>query len=160
MKYRLESARDSPMSEHSSHFDSVSGTAIHLGWNSRASSSDRGSSGIQVVPMHQPHAKMSSLAREARDCGPGLMKDSTVTRPALHSSAAPASTAREKILPSIKCGLFSSSVIPSFSLYIQPCRRRRRRRRFGDCRDDHHGQRQPATAGHERRRRCPTQDAA
>ena len=92
----LESARDSPMSDHSSHFDSVSGTAIHLGRNSRASSSERGN--IQVVPLHQPVGKMSSLAKDAKECGPGLTKDSTLTRPAVPSSAASSSTARKKCL--------------------------------------------------------------
>ena len=93
-----ESARDSPMSDHSSHFDSVSGTAIHLGRNSRASSAERGGGGghIQVVPLHQPVGKMSSLAKDAKECGPGLTKDSTLTRPAVPSSAASSSTARKK----------------------------------------------------------------
>ena len=92
----LESARDSPMSDHSSHFDSVSGTAIHLGRNSRASSAERGGGHIQVVPLHQPVGKMSSLAKDAKECGPGLTRDSTLTRPAVPSSAASSSTARKK----------------------------------------------------------------
>ena len=91
------------MSDHSSHFDSVSGTAIHLGRNSRATSSERGGGSglggghIQVVPLHQPVGKMSSLAKDATECGPGLTKDSTLTRPAVPSSAASSSTARENI---------------------------------------------------------------
>ena len=93
----IESARDSPMSDHSSHLDSVSGTAIHLGRNSRASSAERGGGGhIQVVSLHQPVGKMSSLAKDAKECGPGLTRDSTLTRPAVPSSAAPSSTARKK----------------------------------------------------------------
>lgn len=75
------------MSDHSSHFDSVSGTAINLGggpgsvgssgggWNN-CGRSDR-SSGTN---------KISSLAKDAKDLGPGLIKDSTMTRPALPSS--------------------------------------------------------------------------
>ena len=86
------------MSDHSSHLDSVSGTAIHLGRNSRASSSERGGGGhIQVVPLHHPVGKMSSLAKDAQECGPGLTRDSTLTRPAVPSSAAASSsTARKK----------------------------------------------------------------
>ena len=73
----------------------MSGTAIHLGLSSRASSSDRGSGGIQIVPLHQPHARMSSLARDAAECGPGLTKDSTLTRPAVPSSTASVSVTRK-----------------------------------------------------------------
>ena len=39
---------------------------------------------------------MSSLAKDAKECGPGLTRDSTLTRPAVPSSAAPSSTARKK----------------------------------------------------------------
>lgn len=56
------------MSDHSSMFDSVSGTCISLGR----------SSGTQ---------KISSLAKEARDLQPGLIKDSTMTRPAVIQSS-------------------------------------------------------------------------
>ena len=65
--YLSESSRNSPqLSDHSSPFDSVSGTAINLGQQQRV---------------------MSGLAKsEARDYGPGLTKDSTVMRPALSAS--------------------------------------------------------------------------
>jgi len=50
-----DSARNSPMSDHSSHFDSVSGTAINLGMHSV---NEKGS-------LHYP--KVSALAREAKE---------------------------------------------------------------------------------------------
>jgi len=50
-----DSARNSPMSDHSSHFDSVSGTAINLGLHSV---NEKGS-------LHYP--KVSALAREAKE---------------------------------------------------------------------------------------------
>ena len=50
-----DSARNSPMSEHSSHFDSVLGTAINLGIHSV---NEKGS-------LHYP--KVSALAREAKE---------------------------------------------------------------------------------------------
>merc|ERR1719266_3226590 len=50
-----ESARNSPMSDHSSHFDSVLGTAINLGIHSV---NEKGS-------LHHP--KVSALAREAKE---------------------------------------------------------------------------------------------
>ena len=50
-----DSARNSPMSDHSSHFDSVSGTAINLGLHSV---NDKG--GLN-------HPKVSALAREAKE---------------------------------------------------------------------------------------------
>ena len=51
----LESARNSPMSDHSSHFDSVLGTAINLGIHSV---NEKGG-------LHYP--KVSALAREAKE---------------------------------------------------------------------------------------------
>lgn len=54
------------MSDHSSHFDSISGTAINLG---STRSSERG---VQ---------KISGLAKEAREFQPGPTKDSTMTKP-------------------------------------------------------------------------------
>eukprot|EP00094_Tigriopus_californicus_P002505 TCALIF_02422-PA protein Name:"Protein of unknown function" AED:0.12 eAED:0.12 QI:0/0.25/0.22/0.44/1/1/9/565/545 len=85
-----ESARHSPLSDHSSHFDSVSGTAINLGSGAGSLSSWSGKneshhSGLHHHRNHQP--KMSSLAKEARDLQPGHTKDSTMTKPALPSSA-------------------------------------------------------------------------
>lgn len=50
-----DSARNSPMSDHSSHFDSVLGTAINLGIHSV---NEKGS-------LHYP--KVSALAREAKE---------------------------------------------------------------------------------------------
>lgn len=70
-----ESSRHSPMSDHSSLFDSVSGTAINLG---------RGA----PVPLHGSHQRISSLARsDVRDLQPGLIKDSTLMRPAVAESS-------------------------------------------------------------------------
>ncbi|TRY70993.1 hypothetical protein TCAL_02422 [Tigriopus californicus] len=85
-----KSARHSPLSDHSSHFDSVSGTAINLGSGAGSLSSWSGKneshhSGLHHHRNHQP--KMSSLAKEARDLQPGHTKDSTMTKPALPSSA-------------------------------------------------------------------------
>ena len=54
-KFYSDSARNSPMSDHSSHFDSVSGTAINLGLHSV---NEKGS-------LHYP--KVSALAREAKE---------------------------------------------------------------------------------------------
>ena len=63
------------MSDHSSLFDSVSGTAINLG---------RGA----PVPLHGSHQRISSLARsDVRDLQPGLIKDSTLMRPAVAESS-------------------------------------------------------------------------
>jgi hypothetical protein len=53
-----DSARNSPMSDHSSHFDSVSGTAINLGVHTM---NEKGS-------LHYP--KVSALAREAKELQP------------------------------------------------------------------------------------------
>lgn len=71
-----ESSRHSPLSDHSSLFDSVSGTAINLG---------RCASG--PVPIHGSHQRISSLARDVRDLQPGLIKDSTMMRPAVSSGS-------------------------------------------------------------------------
>jgi len=61
-----DSARNSPMSDHSSHFDSVSGTAVNLG--GLHSVNEKGS--VQ-------HPKVSALAREAKEMQgiPGSKKD-------------------------------------------------------------------------------------
>ena len=73
-----ESSRHSPMSDHSSLFDSVSGTAINLGRNP----------GVVPVPLHGSHQRISSLARsDVRDLQPGLIKDSTLMRPAVAESS-------------------------------------------------------------------------
>ena len=62
------------MSDHSSSlFDSVSGTAINLGR-------------VVPVPLHGSHQRISSLARDVRDLQPGLIKDSTLMRPAVAES--------------------------------------------------------------------------
>lgn len=61
------------MSDHSSSlFDSVSGTAINLG-----------RIGGVPVQLHGSHQRISSLARDVRDLQPGLIKDSTMMRPAV-----------------------------------------------------------------------------
>ena len=66
------------MSDHSSLFDSVSGTAINLGRNP----------GVVPVPLHGSHQRISSLARsDVRDLQPGLIKDSTLMRPAVAESS-------------------------------------------------------------------------
>ena len=82
------------MSDHSSHhFDSATGLAIGLGSAGPGSVTSAASSASSRHRGHfQGHAqghggKISSLAKDARDCGPGLTRDSTVTRPALSSSA-------------------------------------------------------------------------
>ena len=62
------------MSDHSSLFDSVSGTAINLG---------RSGLGGVPVPLHGSHQRISSLARDVKDLQPGLIKDSTLMRPAV-----------------------------------------------------------------------------
>ena len=63
------------MSDHSSSlFDSVSGTAINLGR-------------VVPVPLHGSHQRISSLARDVRDLQPGLIKDSTLMRPAIGESS-------------------------------------------------------------------------
>ncbi|XP_071749227.1 uncharacterized protein [Lepeophtheirus salmonis] len=85
-----ESARQSPMSDYSSHFDSVSGTAINLGMMSR---NERG-----AVPIHPP--KISSLAKEAREPTPGFTKDSTMTRPS-GGSAIPPRPLKEPLVPQL-----------------------------------------------------------
>ena len=64
------------MSDHSSLFDSVSGTAINLGNRSAGNA-------VPVVPLHGSHQRISSLARDVRDLQPGLIKDSTIMRPAV-----------------------------------------------------------------------------
>ncbi len=62
------------MSDHSSLYDSVSGTAINLG------------SRVVPISLHGSNQRISSLAKEARDLQPGLTKDSTMTRPESHSN--------------------------------------------------------------------------
>ena len=74
----LESSRHSPLSDQSSLFDSVSGTAINLG--------GRVGTGGTPVQLHGSHQRISSLAKEARDVQPGLIKDSTMMRPAISDS--------------------------------------------------------------------------
>ncbi len=71
-----ESSRHSPLSDHSSLYDSVSGTAINLG------------SRVVPISLHGSNQRISSLAKEARDLQPGLTKDSTMTRPESHSNDA------------------------------------------------------------------------
>ena len=82
------------MSDHSSSlFDSVSGTAINLGGRSGAgigggSSSSAGGAGSSVSnQLHGSHQRISSLARDVRDLQPGLIKDSTLMRPAVSNAA-------------------------------------------------------------------------
>ena len=82
------------MSDHSSLFDSVSGTAINLGGrNSGAGGSgstcgSTGGNGSSVSgQLHGSHQRISSLARDVRDLQPGLIKDSTLMRPAVSNAA-------------------------------------------------------------------------
>ena len=85
------------MSDHSSSlFDSVSGTAINLGGRSGAgigggggSSCGSGGNGglVPVGQLHGSHQRISSLARDVRDLQPGLIKDSTLMRPAVSNAA-------------------------------------------------------------------------
>ena len=84
------------MSDHSSSlFDSVSGTAINLGGRGGCGAGGLGggngsvaSSGSGVpVQLHGSHQRISSLARDVRDLQPGLIKDSTLMRPAVSNAA-------------------------------------------------------------------------
>ena len=82
------------MSDHSSSlFDSVSGTAINLGGRTGAgigggSNSSAGGAGSSVPnQLHGSHQRISSLARDVRDLQPGLIKDSTLMRPAVSNAA-------------------------------------------------------------------------
>ena len=84
----VESSRHSPLSDHSSLFDSVSGTAINLGRVGLSSGLSSGSGAVGAVPvqLHGSHQRISSLARDARDLQPGFIKDSTMMRPVSSSA--------------------------------------------------------------------------
>lgn len=72
-----DSARNSPMSDHSSHFDSVSGTAINLGVHTMNAGG----------ALHYP--KVSALAREAKELQPKSKKEDKPTPSEGGSSSCP-----------------------------------------------------------------------
>jgi len=84
-----DSARNSPMSDHSSHFDSVSGTAINLGMHSV---NEKGS-------LHYP--KVSALAREAKELQgkTSQKKDDKVEKATVSEGNAPISAAPKDETP-------------------------------------------------------------